>query len=331
MPQTSASTRCSSAPRSTGSTPRLTRGIGSARSRISACARNGQRDCNSTVRAPPRASLAGNARSAVVSYRVQRRTLLEQHATQRARRRRLQRAIARCRRSRSSSGLRASSHVAVALRPAQHDLRSAARPALQLSRRLLQNAARRRFRNSGGALQLQRNQRIRIDRRGHVIGVETRDPQRIEVHARAGGAVDHRDCSAGRFGLERRVAQQVAQASERLLQIHAPGHRIERAELGQHAVKFFERLVLDAAQRAIARPAGRAATARESARPSCWRDRCPGHARRRSRRAPRPAAAAQSVSAAQRSISNQFQRSRCSSRNRRSASARAIARLARRR
>ena len=40
--QTSARTRCSNAPRSTGSTPRLTRGIGSARSRISACARNGQ-------------------------------------------------------------------------------------------------------------------------------------------------------------------------------------------------------------------------------------------------------------------------------------------------
>src|SRR6185503_5486920 len=47
-----------------------------------------------------------------------------------------------------------------------------------------------------------------------------------------------------------------AQAGERLLQIHAPRHRIERAELREHAVKFFERLVLDAAQGAIARPSG---------------------------------------------------------------------------
>ena len=130
-------------------------------------------------------------------------------------------------------------------------------PALQLSSRLPQNAARRRFRNAGGSLQLQRNQRIRIDRRRDVIGVEARDPQRIEEHAGAGGAVDHRDRGARRFRLELRVAQQVAQASERLLQIHAPGDRIERAELGEHAVKFFERLVLDAAQRAIAGPPGR--------------------------------------------------------------------------
>ena len=101
------------------------------------------------------------------------------------------------------------------------------------SRRLLQNAARRRFRNAGGPLQLQRNQRIGIDRRRHVIGVEAGHPQRIEVHAGAGGAVDDRDRGARRFGLERRVAQQVAQASERLLQIHAPGDRIERAELGE--------------------------------------------------------------------------------------------------
>ena len=135
--------------------------------------------------------------------------------------------------------------------------------------------------------------------------------------------IDHRDRSAGRFGLELRVAQQIAQASERLLQIHAAGHRIERAELGEHAVKFFERLVLDAAQRAIARPAGRLPQRVKafSAQPLAGALPSPRTTAFTSRAAT-CSSRSQSVSAAQRSISNQFQRSRCSSRSRRSASAR---------
>jgi hypothetical protein len=97
--------------------------------------------------------------------------------------------------------------VAIALWPAENDCRCAARPASQLRRCLLQHAARSRFGNSGGSLHFEWNQRVRRHGRGQAICVQTRNPQRIEQHARAGGAVDHRDCSAGRFRLELRVVQ----------------------------------------------------------------------------------------------------------------------------
>ena len=320
--QISASTRCSSAPRSTGSTPRLTRGIGSARSRISACALNGQRDCNST-RAGTAARIGSPAAAA--------HDHLVSCATSDAGRRAHDAAIPSARgcnaRSfasaiRSSSGLRARCTSPSRCGQLNMTFGSAARPALQLSRRLLQNTARRGFRNACDALQLQRNQRVRIHRRRDVIGVEAGHPQRIEVHARAGGAVDHRDRGAGSFGLEWRVAQQVAQARERLLQVHAPRDRIERAELGEHAVKFFERLMLDAAQCAIARPTGRQPERVKVLGPAAGRPAAQGLRTTALTSRAATCSCGQSVSAAQRSISNQFQRSRCSSRSRRSASAR---------
>ena len=78
---------------------------------------------------------------------------------------RLRRSLDRCQRSDRAADCAQARTSPSRCGQLRHDCRRAARPALQLRRRLLQNAARGRFRNAGGPLQLERNQRIRIDRR----------------------------------------------------------------------------------------------------------------------------------------------------------------------
>src|SRR5690606_12194640 len=133
--------------------------------------------------------------------------------------------------------------VARALRPRQHETLRRTQPSLQLRRGLVEHTLRGGFGNARAPLQLDRNERVRIDRRRLAVGVEAGNPQRIELHAGARCRIDDRNRTADTLRLERRFRTDVAQTSERARQTHSARDTVERAELREHAAYLFERLV----------------------------------------------------------------------------------------